>query len=263
MAEEERLNGALAPHVHDHKAMGEHQRGQWLRLCAQPHTTLPVLLRVHSHPREGVLWHQSSATDLLFITLRKSEALFSPSTCSCDLALGPSLFHRESQSTTTAASATGQRTIHRGARGSRVLLYRCAEAFGYVREQRRQGMVTELFVCLGLARHETHEGERPMARAFRGWRLELEIPAAWLHGCYVAHQLLLGIAAAVAVGGGQHPLLTPVRLRSLKSGSWNSPLCSPQLRKADTWPSTLRRAPQRKGNETHEQPHGREKLLWA
>ena len=28
--------------------------------------------------REGVLWHQPSATDLLFNTLRKSEALFSP-----------------------------------------------------------------------------------------------------------------------------------------------------------------------------------------
>jgi hypothetical protein len=85
---------------------------------------LPVPLRVHgrysraevlaafaihdgrgaprSH-REGVLWHQSSATDLLFITLRKSEALFSPSTRYRDLALGQSLFHWESQSTTTAA----------------------------------------------------------------------------------------------------------------------------------------------------------------
>ena len=51
--------------------------------------------------REGVLWHQSSQTDLLFITLRKSEALFSPSTRYRDLALGPSLFHWESQSTTT------------------------------------------------------------------------------------------------------------------------------------------------------------------
>ena len=74
---------------------------------------LPVPLRVHSHysraeieaafgvltadtpwiHREGVLWHQPSATDLLFITLRKSEALFSPSTRYRDLALGPTLFH--------------------------------------------------------------------------------------------------------------------------------------------------------------------------
>jgi hypothetical protein len=77
-----------------------------------------------------VLWHQASATDLLFITLRKSEALFSPSTRYRDLALGPSLFHWESQSTTTASSSTGQRTIHHEARGSRVLLFE--------REQRKQ-----------------------------------------------------------------------------------------------------------------------------
>jgi hypothetical protein len=81
--------------------------------------------------REGVLWHQPTATDLLFVTLKKSEALFSPTTRTRDLALGPSLFHWESQSTTTAASATGQRYVHHAARGSRVLLF--------VREQRRQG----------------------------------------------------------------------------------------------------------------------------
>jgi len=154
---------------------------------------LPVPLRVHGHysraeieaafgvlsddapwiHREGVLAHQPSATDLLFITLRKSEALFSPSTRYRDLALGSALFHWESQSTTTAASPTGQRYIHHAARGSRVLLF--------VREQRKQdgraGAPTEPFVCLGFARYESHEGERPMAIR---WRLEREIPAAWL-----------------------------------------------------------------------------------
>ena len=110
--------------------------------------------------REGVLAHQASATDLLFITLRKSEALFSPSTRYRDLALGPALFHWESQSTTTAASPT------------------------------------EPLVCLGFVSYESHEGERPMAIR---WRLERAIPAAWLHGCCVAHQMLLGIKVALAV----------------------------------------------------------------
>jgi hypothetical protein len=151
---------------------------------------LPVPLRVHGHysraeieaaigvlstespwiHREGVLWHQTSAIDLLFITLRKSEALFSPSTRYRDLALGPALFHWESQSTTTASSATGQRYV---SGTSRVLLF--------VREQRkrdgRPGAPTEPFVCLGFASYEGHEGERPMAIR---WRLEREIPAAWL-----------------------------------------------------------------------------------
>ncbi len=180
MAEEERLNGVLSPCGHDHKAMGAHVRRQWLRLCAQLLSILPVPLRVHGRHREGVLAHQPSATDLLFITLRlpgrrpacrrhQSEALFSPSTRYRDLALGPSLFHWESQSTTTASSATGQRYIHHESRGSRVLLF--------VREQRRQGTVTEPFVCLGFARDESHEGERPMAIR---WRLEREIPAMWI-----------------------------------------------------------------------------------
>jgi hypothetical protein len=168
---------------------------------------LPVPLRVHGHysraeieaaycyaeacgygvlsteapwiHREGVLAHQSSATDLLFITLRKSEALFSPSTRYRGLALGPALFHWESQSTTTAASAIGQRYIHHASRGSKVLLF--------VREQRKQdgrpGGPTEPFVCLGFATYESHEGERPMAIR---WRLERDIPAVWLPGCCLA-----------------------------------------------------------------------------
>ncbi len=86
------------------------------------------------------------------MTLKKSEARFSPTTRNRDLALGPSLFHWESQSTTTAASPTGQRYIHHAVRSSRMLLF--------VREQRRQGTVTEPFVCLGFARYESHEGER-------------------------------------------------------------------------------------------------------
>ncbi len=85
------------------------------------------------------------------------------------LDVGPSLFHWESQSTTTETSPTGQRYIHHGSRGSRVLLF--------VKEQRKQGTVTEPFRCLGFANYESHEGERPMAIR---WRLERPIPAAWL-----------------------------------------------------------------------------------
>ena len=53
-----------------------------------------------------MLWHKPSRCNLLFDTLKKSEALFSPSTRYRDLALGPALFHWESQSTTTTASPT-------------------------------------------------------------------------------------------------------------------------------------------------------------
>ena len=113
------------------------------------------------------------------MTLNKSEALFSPSTRYRDLALGPCLFHWESQSTTTSASPTGQRYIHHEARGSRLLLF--------VREHRREGGraggVNEPFRCLGFARYESHEGERTMAIR---WRLERAIPAGWMQGMGLA-----------------------------------------------------------------------------
>ncbi len=122
--------------------------------------------------REGVFFDETTRCDVFFITLNKSEALFSPSTRYRDLALGPSLFHWESQSTTTAASPTGQRYIHHEARGSRVLLF--------VREHRREGGraggVTEPFRCLGFVRYVSQEGERPMAIR---WRLQRPIPGAF------------------------------------------------------------------------------------
>jgi hypothetical protein len=65
--------------------------------------------------------------------------------------------------------------MHHEARGSRVLLF--------VREHRRQGGVTEPFRCLGFARYESHEGERPMAIR---WRLERPIPAGWMQGMGLA-----------------------------------------------------------------------------
>ena len=72
--------------------------------------------------------------------------------------------------------------IHHEARGSRVLLY-CFAKPRYVREHRREGGrargVTEPFRCLGCARYESHEGERPMAIR---WRLERPIPAGWMQG---------------------------------------------------------------------------------
>jgi hypothetical protein len=115
--------------------------------------------------REGALRHEPSQCDLLFVTLNKSEALFSPSTSTRDLALGPTLFHWESQSTTPAASPTGQRTIHHETRGSRVLLF--------VREHRREGGraggVTESFGVWGLPATKAMKG-RGRWRFGGGWR---------------------------------------------------------------------------------------------
>jgi len=45
----------------------------------------------------------------------------------------------------------------------------------FEREQRKQGSLTEPFMCLRFAIDKTHEGEQPMAIC---WRLERPIPAA-------------------------------------------------------------------------------------
>jgi hypothetical protein len=119
--------------------------------------------------REGVLWHEPSQCDLLFVTHKKSETLFSPTTRYNDYAISPWEFHWESQSLTREASATGQRYIHHRERGSRVMLF--------VREENKRGGVTLPFLCLGFADYVSHEGERPLAIR---WRFHRAIPAAFV-----------------------------------------------------------------------------------
>jgi hypothetical protein len=118
--------------------------------------------------REGVFFDAATRCDVLFITLKKSERLFSPSTRYNDYAISPLEFHWESQSLAREDSATGQRYIHHRERGSRVLLF--------VREENRRGGVTLPFLCLGFAEYGSHEGERPMAIR---WRLQRAIPGGF------------------------------------------------------------------------------------
>ena len=116
-----------------------------------------------------VLFDRATQCDVFFITLKKSERLFSPTTRYNDYAISPWEFHWESQSLTREASATGQRYIHHAERGSRVMLF--------VREESKRGGVTLPFLCLGFADYVSHEGERPMAIR---WRLQRAIPAAFV-----------------------------------------------------------------------------------
>ena len=118
---------------------------------------------------EAFGFDEATRCDVFFITLKKSERLFSPTTRYNDYAISPWEFHWESQSLTRETAATGQRYIHHRERGSRVLLL--------VREENRRGQVTLPFLCLGFAEYVSHEGERPMAIR---WRLERAIPAAFV-----------------------------------------------------------------------------------
>ena len=101
--------------------------------------------------REGVLWCDAVNADALFVTLRKAEADYSPTTMYRDFAISPDRFHWESQSVTTIESPTGQRYLHHRERGSEVLLF-C-----------RLTKTTDFgtgapFLFLGTAQYESHRG---------------------------------------------------------------------------------------------------------
>jgi len=117
--------------------------------------------------REGVLYLDDKKIDAFFITLNKTEEHYSPTTMYMDYAISESLFHWQSQSTTSASSSVGERYIHHEERGSKVLLF--------VREFKKVENRAEPYRFLGTARYVSHEGSRPMSIL---WELDRPLPPA-------------------------------------------------------------------------------------
>ncbi len=113
--------------------------------------------------REGVLYEPSQEIDAFFVTLKKSEAEYSPTTMYQDYPVSPTLFHWESQSTTSVGSKTGRRYL---TGSSTVLLF--------VREQKQDEFGTAPYLFLGPATYVSHDGDRPIAIT---WRLQHAMPA--------------------------------------------------------------------------------------
>ena len=122
--------------------------------------------------REGVWYSSEHNADALFITLKKSEASYSPTTMYRDYPISPMLFHWESQSTTSENSPTGRRYL---TGTSHVLLF--------VREQQREELGTSPYMFLGLGHYASHQGSRPIAIT---WRLEHAMPAEVFNSASVA-----------------------------------------------------------------------------
>jgi superfamily II DNA or RNA helicase len=118
--------------------------------------------------REGVL-HLPERADVFFVTLNKTERDYSPTTMYADYAINETLFHWQSQSTTSERSATGQRYIHHVECGHTILLF--------VREDKTRNGLTCPYEFLGPVIYESHTGSRPMSIT---WRLEHAIPARLL-----------------------------------------------------------------------------------
>ena len=130
--------------------------------------------------REGVKWLPEKKLDVFFVTLNKSDKDYSPTTMYNDYSINETLFHWQSQSTTSEQSPTGQRYIHHREQGSRVLLF--------VREFKSDRILTgaQAYTFLGTASYVKHEGERPMNIT---WKLDEPIPAKYLRR---ANQLVVG-----------------------------------------------------------------------
>jgi uncharacterized protein DUF3427 len=122
------------------------------------------VVRQNGIPRlQGGVFFVEEGLDLLFVTLKKSEAGFSPTTMYRDYAQSTTRFHWETQNSAHPASGAGRRYL---ARTSTVLLF--------VREvQQQPNGVAEPYWFLGPVELESAEGERPMQIV---WRLKHPMP---------------------------------------------------------------------------------------
>ena len=120
------------------------------------------LSRKPNSMREGVKYIAELNTDVFLITLKKSEADFSPTTMYRDYPISPTTFHWETQSTTSVTSKTGQRYL---TSASTVLLF--------AREQSDGPFGTSPYLFLGPATYVSHTGDRPIAIT---WQLDHAMP---------------------------------------------------------------------------------------
>lgn len=126
-------------------------------------------------PQTGVYFDRETQTDLLFITLQKTEAEYSPGTLYRDYPIARTRFHWESQNVTRASSSTGQRYIHHQSMGTHIVLF--------VRLTKATAGVTEPYLCLGKARYRSHVSERPMRIE---WDLDVPMPAGFFQEAKIA-----------------------------------------------------------------------------
>jgi superfamily II DNA or RNA helicase/HKD family nuclease len=118
--------------------------------------------RMPSSFREGVWYSPELNVDAFFVTLKKSEADYSPTTMYRDYPISRELFHWESQSTTSLNSPSGQRYLD----GSSTVLV-------FARQEQKDEFGTSPYLFLGPARYVSHTGDRPIAIT---WRLTHAMP---------------------------------------------------------------------------------------
>ncbi|MDP3313836.1 DUF3427 domain-containing protein [Lutibacter sp.] len=119
-----------------------------------------------SEIREGVALSKEKNTELLFITLNKSEKDFSPTTLYEDFAISENLFHWQTQNSVKLESGKGLSYINHVNEGKRILLF--------VREKNEDEYGnTMASVFLGEVKLLEHYGSKPMSIK---WELNESMP---------------------------------------------------------------------------------------
>ena len=114
--------------------------------------------------REGASYEKSINTEALFVTLKKSDKDYSPTTMYEDYALNKNLFHWQTQNSASPNTPKGQAYINSD---KNVLLF--------VREQAKDEYgFTMGYVFLGEAVFQKHSGEKPMNIE---WKLKEAMPS--------------------------------------------------------------------------------------
>ncbi|MEZ4828248.1 MAG: DUF3427 domain-containing protein [Bacteroidia bacterium] len=119
-----------------------------------------------SSKREGVAFSKEKQTELLFVTLDKSDADFSPTTLYEDFAVSDLHFHWQSQNIVSSETKKGLSYINQQKEGTQILLF--------VREKKKDEFDNTLgFVFLGDCRFLEHYGSKPMSIT---WELSEPMP---------------------------------------------------------------------------------------
>ncbi|MBS1527443.1 MAG: DUF3427 domain-containing protein [Bacteroidetes bacterium] len=108
-----------------------------------------------SSNREGVALNKQTNTEALFVTLKKSEKEYSPTTLYDDYAINEYLFHWQSQNATSPESSKGRSYINHEEHEKQILIF--------VREQNDDEFgFTMSYVFLGKANYVNSSGSKPM-----------------------------------------------------------------------------------------------------
>lgn len=112
-------------------------------------------------PSYGTFDIKGKNTELLFVTLNKSDSDFSPSTQYDDYIINEKMFHWQSPNS-EAHEGKGARYVNQHSNGKRFLLF--------VREEKKDGYGnTEAFYCFGFVDYIRSYGDKPMSIE---WRLQ-------------------------------------------------------------------------------------------